>query len=177
MDNKKLGIVLIILGILAVSAIVFAKIKEDAYLQKIIENNDDSCYLDDGTCLHDERDFTIYYIGGFIAVILIILGVYFISTNKHQELLIEQHKEVSKALKEAKETDTFKAYLAGFNDEEQIVLKALKENEGIQQSTLRYKTGMSKTSLSLLLKKLEEKGIIARESYKKTNKIHLRQKF
>ena len=55
--------------------------------------------------------------------------------------------------------------------------KAIKENEGIQQSTLRYKTGMSKTSLSLLLKQFETKGIITKESYKKTNKIHLRKKF
>jgi len=177
MDNKKLGITLIILGLVVVSMVLITKLKDDAYIEKIIENNEDSCYLEDGTCLHDERDFTLYYIGGFIAAILIILGVYFISTNKHQELLIKQHKEVSKALKEAKETDAFKAFLTGFNEEEQLVLKAIKENEGIQQSTLRYKTGMSKTALSVLLKQLENKGIISKEAYKKTNKIHLRKKF
>ena len=177
MNQKNFGILLILLGLIIIATVFFAKLKEDAYLEKIIANNDDNCYLDDGTCLHDERNFTAYYLGGIASAILIILGVYFITSNKNQLLLLKQHKEVSEALKEAKNTDTFKAYLAGFNDEEQIVLKAIKENDGIQQSTLRYKTGMSKTALSLLLKQFEIKGIITKESYKKTNKIHLRRKF
>ena len=92
-------------------------------------------------------------------------------------MLLQQHKEVASALKEAKEKDVFQAYLAGFSEEEQKVLKAVKEQEGIQQSTLRYRINMPKTSLSLLLKSLEEREIITRKEHGKTNEIFLVRKF
>jgi uncharacterized membrane protein len=96
-------------------------------------------------------------------------------------MLQEQHREISHALKEAKietkQKDEFKAYLSAFSDDEQKVLLAIREQEGIQQSTLRFRTGMSKTSLSLMLKSLEEKGIISKKESGKTNKIYLRKKF
>ena len=64
MNQKNFGILLILLGLIIIATVFFAKLKEDAYLEKIIANNDDNCYLDDGTCLHDERNFTAYYLGG-----------------------------------------------------------------------------------------------------------------
>ncbi|MSR86189.1 hypothetical protein EXS74_02240 [Candidatus Woesearchaeota archaeon] len=77
----------------------------------------------------------------------------------------------------AKQRDEFHAYLAGFSQEEQKVLKAVQEQEGIQLSTLRYRTGISKTSLSLLLKSLEERGIISKKEHGKTNLVFLVRKF
>ena len=47
MENKKLGIILIIIGIVLVAAIYIAKSKEDVLVEKIIAE-EGSCFLEDG---------------------------------------------------------------------------------------------------------------------------------
>src|SRR3989344_1507523 len=151
------------------------KQQEDIYLDKIIEEQGGVCYVD-GICVHDQQ-FIKYFLGGLLAVVVAFSGAYLLFFDKSQKMLLQQHKEVASALKEAKEKDVFQAYLAGFSEEEQKVLKAVKEQEGIQQSTLRYRINMPKTSLSLLLKSLEEREIITRKEHGKTNEIFLVRKF
>ena len=57
------------------------------------------------------------------------------------------------------------------------VIKAIKENEGITQSTLRFKTNFSKATLSQHLKKLEERKFISRTPKGKTKQVFLVKKF
>ena len=52
-----------------------------------------------------------------------------------------------------------------------------RSQEGIKQSTLRYKTDMSKTTLSLMLKSLEERKFVKRKPSGKTNQVYLVKKF
>jgi len=176
MNQKLIGIIIIIIGVLLATLITTMKVHSDSEIDAVIEETG-SCYLDDGTCLHDEQSNAMYVAGWILSAALIILGAYLVFFDKTQQLLAEQQKEVSSALKAAKKEDSFKAFLAGFSDEEQSVLKAIKEQDGIKQSTLRYRTGMSKTSLSLLLKSLESKKIISRKTSGKTNEVFLRKKF
>ncbi|MDP3728926.1 MAG: hypothetical protein Q8R18_05765 [bacterium] len=175
MNNKHLGVILIIIAILMGIFLFVTKQQEDLYLDKIIEEQDGVCYVD-GVCVHDQQ-FIKYLIGGFLALAVALSGLYLFFFDKSQRRLLQQHKEVAYALKEVKEKDEFQAYLAGFSEEEQKVLKAVHEQEGIQQSTLRYRTGIAKTSLSLLLKSLEERGIISKKEHGKTNQIFLVRKF
>jgi len=181
MDQKQIGIIIIIAGIL-LSAFVFVyKTREDSLINTMIFQQGGSCYLEDGTCLHEDRDYTIYIVGWAVSAAMIFFGAYLAFIDKTQKILAEHQIKVSSALKEAtKKTakeEKFKAFLGGFSSDEKKILEAVHEQEGILQSTLRFRTGMSKTSLSLMLKSLEERDIISRKKSGKTNEVFLRKKF
>jgi uncharacterized membrane protein len=180
MKTKHIGLILILAGILIGIFTVMMYLRENTLINEFVMENG-TCYLADGTCLHEDRSYTPYLIGLVATVGLLVLGIYLILLDKTQKLLQEQNLQISHALKEAKveikQKDEFKAYLSAFSEDEQKILLAVREQEGIQQSTLRYRTGMSKATLSLLLKNLETKGIITRKVAGKTNNVYLRKKF
>ncbi|MBU0461290.1 MAG: hypothetical protein KJ574_01755 [Nanoarchaeota archaeon] len=180
MNQRQIGTIVIILGIILAALVFMIKARDDKMIAQLIEERG-SCYLEDETCLHEDRDYTPYIIGWVLSAALVILGAYLIFFDKTQKMLAEQQVKVSSALKEAKEQekskDEFQAFLSGFNADEQAVLKAIKEQDGILQSTLRYRTGMSKSTLSLLLQSLEQRQIISRKQSGKTNQVFLRKKF
>jgi uncharacterized membrane protein len=180
MNQKQIGVIVLVIGILLAVFVFVLKAKEDAEIHGVIEDTG-SCYLEDGTCLHEEQDWTMYVIGWILSAALIILGVYLIFFDKTQQKLAEHQRKVSSALRQAKKEDTgkekFKAFLAGFDGDTRNVIKAVKEQDGIKQSTLRYRTGMSKTGLSLMLKELEKKGFVSRKKSGKTNQVFLRKRF
>lgn len=181
MNQKQIGTILIIVGLLLVVFLFMAKTREDAYIDILMQGNGGSCYLDDGSCLHEDRSFASYIFGGALAATLILFGLYLAFFDRTQEVLAKHQLKLSNALesaaKQEKEKDEFSAFLAGFSVDEQKILKAVKEQEGILQSTLRFRTGMSKTTLSLILKSLEERELVSRKPEGKTNKVFLRKKF
>jgi len=176
MNQKQIGIIILIIGLVLALVVLFVKLQEDKLIESVIAEKD-SCYLDDGTCLHEDRNYTLYILGWVLSSGLILLGLYLLIFDSTQKKLAEQQEKVSSALQEASKKDEFKAFLAGFNEEEQKILSAIKEQDGILQSTLRYRTGISKTNLSLLLKSLEERGIISRKEKGKSKEVYLRKKF
>ena len=177
MNKKQIGSVLIIVGILLGLFVYLSKIREDKNIEAIISLQGGSCYLPDGTCLHEDRDYTLYFIGGILSASLIILGGYLFFFDKTEKLIQKQASILNDEIKESKKSNEFSAFLSGFSSDEQNLIKAVKEQEGIKQSTLRFKLGVSKTGLSLLLKSLEERDIITKKVSGKTNEIYLRKKF
>lgn len=175
--NKHLGIILIIVGLVIASLTFMAKVKEDFYIETLIEAHDGVCILENDYCLHNDRNWVGYIIAWVLGASMILLGVYLCFFDKSYELFQKDRDHFTRELRKAKSKDEFGAYLAGFSQEEQLVLKAIREQDGIQQSTLRYRVGMSKTALSLLLRSLEERDVISRKQSGKTKKIFLRKKF
>lgn len=177
MNQKQLGAVLILIGIVLASLVYLAKTKEDKYINEIVLKNNGSCFLDDGSCLHADRNYGWYITGGILAGALIVLGIYLVHFNRTEQLLKENQEQVTHALEEVKHKDEFSAFLAGLSEDEQKIIKAVYAQDGIKQSTLRYKTGLSKATLSLVLKDLEKKGIISKKAAGKTNQVYLIKKF
>ncbi|MCF7866371.1 MarR family transcriptional regulator [Candidatus Woesearchaeota archaeon] len=181
MKKKHIGFIIILIAIILTGLVQGSKMKEDKYIDTIIKTQGGSCYLEDGTCLHNDRNYVPFIVGWITSGTLLILGLYLLFFDKAQQQIEKQNLEISNALKEARqqnnEKDKFEAFISSFNKDEQSVLRAIHDQEGIQQSTLRYKTGMSKTSLSLLLKALEDREIISKSQDGKTNKVFLRKKF
>ena len=179
MNQKQIGTVILVVGILLAVFVFFVKAREDMALKLIVDQRG-SCYLEDGTCLHDQSSL-FFVFGVVLTVAMIVLGIYLLFFDKTQQILAKHQIEVSSALKEAKiqekSKDEFTAFLAGFSDDEQKVLKAIHDQEGILQSTLRYRTGISKASLSLMLKSFEDRDIISRKISGKSNQVFLRKRF
>lgn len=63
---------------------------------------------------------------------------------------------------------------AGFDPDRRKILKTVKENDAITQSTLRFKTGMSKAHLSMLINDLERNGFISRKPKGRTYEVYIR---
>jgi DNA-binding MarR family transcriptional regulator len=181
MNQKQIGIILLVVGIIIACLVYVAKVREDRAIAQIIIAQGGSCYLPDGTCLHEDRDYTPFIIGWIVSGALLILGVYLVLFDKTQQALADHQRLVSTALEHAKrhdkEKDEFHAFLSAFSPEEQIVLRTIREEEGITQSTLRFKAGLSKTGLSIMLTDFEKRGLISREPKGKTNQVFLRKKF
>ena len=174
MNQKQIGIILIILGIV-VGGFVFSFKKQADYAASQVLEETGSCITEKG-CLH-EKNNNLFLLGIGISVSMFAIGAYLKFFDKTQEKLAAHQVKVSSALKEAKHKDEFKAFISGFSEDEQKILKTIKEQEGIKQSTIRYKTGLSKTAVSLILKSLEERKIITRKPEKKTYKVYVKKRF
>ncbi|MBI5393319.1 MarR family transcriptional regulator [Candidatus Woesearchaeota archaeon] len=181
MNQKQLGIIVLIFSLLLGILFLFHYLNNLQNIAEFMRLSNGTCFNEQGECLHAKPDYVAF--GGFaVAIFLLGLSIYLIFLDKTQRLLAEQHKEATHVLKKAEELagtnekkEKFNAFLEGFDEKRKLILKAIHEQEGIQQSTLKYRTGMSKTELSLLLKELEEKGIIMREDSGKTKKVYLKK--
>ena len=170
---------MIVIGLILGGFVFYFKQQADVAAD-IVLSETGSCIVPETGCLHSANNNLLLF-GIVLSVLLFGLGVYLIFFDKTQEKLAQQQKDVSKALEEAKKQDRikdeFSAYLAGFSIDEQKILKSVHAQEGIKQSTLKFRADMSKTTLSLILKSLEDRKIIMRKPSGKTNQVFLVKKF
>lgn len=172
MENRFIAIIIAVIAILLAASVLMMKTKEDAHIEMFVEDKG-SCYLDDGTCLHKDRDLTLYIIGFALSGILLVVASYigiFLKDKRNVKM-----KEKSDIAQEAETEKEFQAFLRGFSEDERKILKGIRKEEGITQSTLRFKTGLSKAHLSGILRMLEKKEIVARKPKGKTYELFLRE--
>ena len=138
-----------------------------------------SC-IQEGKCLHEQTNLPIY-LGGSFAIITLALGIYLIFFEKSQQYLEETHREIVGTLKETKKKqdkdEKFEFLLKALDDDSKKVMRAVKEQDGIEQATLRIRTDLSKTKLSVVLTELEKRGLIKKVPQGKKNKIYIKTAF
>jgi len=168
MDNKKLGIILI-LACLILGSLIFT------FDQKLNEQLDSACSCDfmdsGGTCPAEDHTRWQTYLAIILLSGIIALGIYLIFFEKSQKEIISTLKK-QKQLQNQEEK--FEILLKGLNDEEKKIIKAVKEQDGITQQTLKLRVDMHKSKLSIVLENLERKGLISRKEKGKTKQIFLK---
>jgi uncharacterized membrane protein len=168
MDNKKLGIILIIVC-LVLGFLIFT------FNQALNVQAQATCSCeamqDGGFCPHEKQTPWQTYLGIVLISGVAALGIYLVFFEKSQ-------KEIISTLRKQRQIQTqeekFDILLKGLNSAEQKIVKAVKEQDGITQQTLRLRTDLHKSKLSILLDGLEKKGLIARKEKGKTKQVFLK---
>ena len=167
-DNKKLGIILIVVCIL-LGGLVFA------FNAKLSAQAEASCSCEEmeegGICPHEQATPWLTYLGIILTSAVFALGIYLVFFEKSQKAIISTLKKQKQIqLKEEK----FNILLKGLNSDEKKVIKAVKEQDGITQQTLRFRTDLHKSKLSIILDSLEKKSLITRKTKGKTKQVFLK---
>ena len=166
MDNKRLGVVLLVLSVilLVIFVVVVNSLNQDIAAL--------GCYQDPG-CKRLETSLSIVHFAFGIFGFLLALGFYLLFFSKGEEAIVKRLEEdTQKKLTEEK----YAILLKGLDDFEKKVITSVREQDGITQNTLALRVDMSKAKLSQVLANLEKKGLIRRVPEKKTLAVHLKEK-
>ena len=116
---------------------------------------------------------------GFLAFIFA-LGFYLLFFNKSEKEILSEETVFRKINEEkAQKTaeDKFSMLLRPLDENEKKVLISIKEQEGITQSTLKYRANLSKAKVSQILTDFEKKSLIVRKAKGKTYQVFLTENF
>ena len=164
MENKKLGVVLIILSI--VILILFLSYNSNMGQQSI----EIGCFPNQD-CQIIEKTLSLSHISMGIFSFLLALGFYLLFFDKTEKIIMARlEKEKDEKIEDLK----FGYIMKALDPFEQKVIQKIKEQEGITQNVLKLRTDMSKSKLSIVLKELERRGLIKRIEKGKTLSIFLR---
>jgi len=164
MENKKLGILMVVISLIFFLFLIY-------FNMKLSENSSKSECNPTEECKAIESIFTITHIGfGFFGFMLA-LGFYLLFFNKTEERIFKRlEDDKNKKINEEK----FEIILKALDDYEKKVLRAVKEQDGITQNTLRLRTNMSKAKLSYVLQELEKRNLVRRIPKGKTLEVWLK---
>src|SRR3989344_6275279 len=178
MDNKKLGILIIaavlILGI--IYSIFYYKVRQDLVSSATFDEQ--------GRCIHQEGLQCPYqqleklnpynYLIMIGLSVILLFGVYLAFFEKSEKEKKELIKVIKDTGKEKIKEEKFSALLSVLNENERKTVNAVKEQDGISQTTLRIRLGFSKSKLSALLSDLEKRNLITKVGKGKVNYIYLK---
>ena len=164
MENKKLGVLLIFLGLIVGGMFFY-------YNLILVEQSKEIGCFPSKDCVKIEStlNFTHFAVGIFSFILA--LGFYLMFFSKTERaILAKLERDKNKDIEDGK----YNILLKALDEYEQKVVKAVREQPGITQSTLRIRLDMSKAKLSYVLQELERRGIIKRIEKGKTLEIYLK---
>ena len=167
MENKKLGFIILSFSVIAtILSFGFMNVlgRQTTALQ---------CYSTN-ECQRVESLLGLSHIAVGLISFIGALGIYLLFFSTSEEAILKRLEE-EKNMKI--EEDKFELVLKAMDDNEKKVLKAIKEQSGITQSTLKYRTDLSKAKVSQILTDFEKKHLIKREEKGKTYAVYLAENF
>lgn len=167
MDNRKLGIILLIIGLAVGGVFLYLSSNLTRQSQEL------GCFSNPN-CMGVERALSFSHIAVGIFSFIFALGFYLLVFNKTDKVDRSILKKLEEENKIKLEDMKFDILMKALDPYEQKVIKAIREQEGITQNTLRLRLEMSKAKLSYVLQELEKRGIIKRIKKGKTLSIHLK---
>src|SRR3989338_7775999 len=167
MENKKLGFVVLSISVLA-SILAFG------FLNVLgRQTNALQCYPTN-ECQRIESLLGLSHIAVGLISFIGALGIYLLFFSTSEEAILKRLEE-EKKMKIGE--NKFELILKAMDENEKNVLKAIKEQEGITQSTLKYRADLSKAKISQILTDFEKKNLIKREEKGKTYSVYLIENF
>ncbi len=167
MENKKLGILFIVFSIVFLLFLFY-------FNSQLSEKSTTlGCNINEG-CVKVQDLLSVTNVGFGFFGFMVALGFYLLFFNKSDQ----GNERIMKRLEEEKdkkiENEKFSIILKALDDYEKRVLKAVKEQDGITQNTLRLRTDMSKAKLSYVLQELEKRNLVKRNRKGKTLEVWLK---
>jgi len=167
MENKKLGFVILSISVIAsILALGFMNVigRQTTALQ---------CYPT-SECQRVESLLGLSHIAVGLISFVGALGIYLLFFSTSEEAILKR-LEQEKNMKI--EGDKFELVLKAMDENEKKVLKAIREQDGITQSTLKFRTDLSKAKVSQILTDFEKKHLVKRELKGKTYAVYLAENF
>ncbi|MEM3126601.1 MAG: hypothetical protein QW331_00835 [Candidatus Woesearchaeota archaeon] len=173
MKTKYFGYLLIIAGVVLAIGTFFLENTVTENINQEIEIHDKEG-IPCGTvtaCPHKQLNKVLpyFYASYSIAGLIIIVGIWLALTESSSEKMAKELEE------KEKKREISSAIMSALDEDEQKVINAVKEQDGITQNTLRLRTDMSKAKLSVILSQLEKKNLIKKVPKGKTNQIFLKR--
>jgi len=142
MENKRIGVLLVIIALVVGGIFLYYN------TQLLRQAEEMGCFTND-ECVNIEGGITLTHVAIGIFSFILSLGFYLLFFNKTDE-------KIMRKLEDDRDTkikdEKFKYILMGLDSFEQNVMKAIRDQDGITQSTLRLRVNISKAKLSYVLK-------------------------
>lgn len=107
-----------------------------------------------------------------LMALLILMGIYLVLFSRDEVVV---HRQIIRKESKLNGEKKFDIIMSALNEDEKKVITAVKEQEGITQSTLKFRTDFSKAKLSIVLSDMEKRGLIVREPEGNTYKVYLKK--
>ena len=169
MNKRNLGILLLIVSLIFSFSLILFYVQINKVIIELTKLNAGNCFIG-GVCTEKQSLFPIFF-GLFAVLINLLIGGYLIFINKSEDKVKDYIENNNKFKEDEKK---FEFLLKGLDEYEKKVIIAVKEQDGISQSTLRIRTDMSKSKLSMVLSNLEKKNLIKKIENGKFNKIYIK---
>lgn len=164
MENKKLGVLLIIIGVITGTFLIYFSLNLSKEYNNLNCSPTDECKSVGNLLSMTNIAFGFF---GF----MLALGFYILFFNKTEEKIMNRLEDEKNA---RVEEERFSLILMALDEYEKKVLTSVKEQEGITQNTLRLRANFSKAKLSYVLQELEKRNLIKRIPKGKTLEIYLK---